>query len=85
MKQCNAHDYKCSETTHLPTSESETPTFFFFLLFRATLAAYGSSQARGQIEATAAGLYHSHSNARSEPSLRTTPQLTAMPDPPLTE
>ena len=29
---------------------------FFFLLFRATLTAYGSSQSRGQIRATAAGL-----------------------------
>ena len=32
-------------------------------------AAYGGSQARG--------LYHSHSNARSKPRLRPTPQLTA--------
>ena len=31
--------------------------FFFFLLFRATCAACGSSQARGQIGATAAGLH----------------------------
>ena len=30
---------------------------------------YGSSQARGQIEAAAAGLDHSHSNTRSEPHL----------------
>ena len=36
-----------------------------FLLFRATPAAYGSSQARGQIGDTAAGLRHSHSNCRS--------------------
>ena len=43
-------------------------------------AAYGSSQARGRIGATAAGLYHSHSNVGSEPCLPT-PQLTAMPDP----
>ena len=40
--------------------------FFFFLLFRAAGAAFGGSQARGQIRATAAGLHHSHSNARSE-------------------
>ena len=33
--------------------------FFFFCLFRATPAAYGSSQARGQIRAIAASLYHS--------------------------
>ena len=40
--------------------------FFFFLLFRAALAAYRSSQERGQIRAVAAGLRHSHSNIRSE-------------------
>ena len=50
---------------------------FFFLLFKAALAAYGSSQARGAIRAAAAGLHHSHSNARSKPCLRPTPQLTA--------
>ena len=43
--------------------------FFFFLPFRATPVAYESSQAKGQIEATAAGLYHSHSNTGSEPHL----------------
>ena len=40
--------------------------FFFFLLFRATPLAYGSSQARSLTGATAAGLHHSHSNTRSE-------------------
>ena len=35
----------------------------FFFLFRAVPRAYGSSQARGQIGPTAAGLHHSHSNA----------------------
>ena len=39
--------------------------FFFFLLFRATPAAHGSSQARGQIGAIAAGLHPSHSNIGS--------------------
>ena len=53
--------------------------FVLFLLFRATPTAYGSSQARGLIGA--AGLHHSHSNARSEPCLQPTPQLMAMPDP----
>ena len=43
--------------------------------------AHGSSQARGQIGAVATGLRQSHGNARSEQHLRTTPQLTAMPDP----
>ena len=37
--------------------------------------AYGSSQGRGRIGAAAAGLCHSHSNARYEPHLRPTPQL----------
>ena len=39
--------------------------FFFSLLFRATPATNVSSQARGQIGATAASLYHSHSNTGS--------------------
>ena len=58
--------------------------FFFFLvfcLFRAAPMAYGGSQARGQIGAVPNGLCHSHSNAGSEPHLRPTPQLMAMPDP----
>ena len=55
--------------------------FFVFCPFRATPAAYGGSQARGLIQAIAASLCHSHSNARSEPHLQPTPQLTAMPDP----
>ena len=38
---------------------------FFFCLFRPTSAAYGGSQARGLIGATAAGLRHSHSNSGS--------------------
>ena len=40
-------------------------SLFCFLLFRAILVACGASQARGWIRATAAGLHHSHSNARS--------------------
>ena len=54
---------------------------FTALLFMTAPAAYGGPQARGRIRATAAGLHHSHSNARSDPHLRPTPQLTAMPDP----
>ena len=53
--------------------------FFFFLLFRATLVAYGGSQARGPVGATAAILHHSHSHAGSKPS--PTPQLMATSDP----
>ena len=40
---------------------------------------YGGSQARGLIRAIAASLRHSKEG--SEPRLRTTPQLTAVPDP----
>ena len=54
--------------------------FFFFLLCRATVAAYGDSQARGRIGAAAASLRQSHSNSGPEPHLRPTPQLTATPD-----
>ena len=36
-------------------------------------------QARGRIGATAAGLYHSHSNVGSEPHWWPTPQYTATP------
>ena len=55
--------------------------FFFFAISWTAPAAYGGSQARGQIEATSAGLYHSHSNVGSEPHLQPTPQLVAMLDP----
>ena len=41
--------------------------------------AYGGSQAKGLIIAVAAGLHLSH--VGSEPHVRATPQLTAMPDP----
>ena len=58
---------------------------FFFLVFLPFLGplpvAYGGSQARGRIGAVTAGLCQSHSNARSEPGLRPSPQLTATPDP----
>ena len=56
-----------------------------FYLLRAAPAAYGGSQARSQMGATAAGLHHSHSHPRSEPHLRPTPQLTATLDPSPTE
>ena len=47
--------------------------------------AYGSSQTRGQIGAKAASLRHSHSNLGAKLCLQPTTQLTAMPDPQLTE
>ena len=56
-----------------PQCELQFPIFlFYFCIFRATPRAYGGSQARGWIDAVAAGLCHSHSNARSEPHLRPT-------------
>ena len=55
--------------------------FVFLPSLRAAPMAYGGSQARGLIGAVAAGLRQSHSNARSEPCLRTTPQLAATLDP----
>ena len=55
--------------------------FFLFFLFRAALAAYGGSQARGQIGAVAASLHHSYSNVGSELCLQPTPQLNTRTDP----
>ena len=54
--------------------------FFFSCLLRAAPIAYGSSQARGQIGATAAGPHHSHSNTGFEPHLQRTSQLSAIQD-----
>ena len=47
----------------------------------ATGVVHGSSQARGHIGATAAGLHHRHSHVGSELCLRPIPQLLATPDP----
>ena len=67
--------------TQLPQAPVRGPELFFSCFYRATPAAYGGSQARGQIRATAFSIHHSHSNVASKPSLRTTPQLTAVTDP----
>ena len=50
----------------------------FVLPFRAAPSAYEGSQFRGEIGAAAAGLHHSHSSARSEPSL---PPMLQLADP----
>ena len=55
--------------------------FILYFFLRATPVAYGSSQARGRIEAAAAILHHSHGNTRFEPHLQPMPQLAAMLDP----
>ena len=54
---------------------------YIYFLSRTAPAAYGSSWAWDQIGAAATGLYHSHSNTRSEPHLPPTPQLTVTLDP----
>ena len=59
--------------------------FYFFVFYRATPRHNRDSQARNLIGAVAAILGQSHSNVRSEPHLRPTPQLLAMLDPSPTE
>ena len=70
------HSGLCTLPLYLP----RVFLFCFALLLGGSPAAYGSSQARGPIGATAIRLHHSQSNARLEPHLPPTPQLTAMPD-----
>ena len=55
--------------------------FFLPLFFFRMPVAYGSSQAKGPIGAEAASLHHSHSNARLEPRLPPTWELTVLLDP----
>ena len=69
------------EPTPLQRTEQLQSVFFFFCIFRATPTVYGVSQARDLIGTTPAGLFQSHSYARSELRLRPTPQLMAAPDP----
>ena len=54
---------------------------FIYCLCRTAHVAYGGSLVQGQIGDVAAGLYHSHSHARIEPSLQPTQKLMTMPDP----
>ena len=63
-------------------SEGEIICMFFsflFVYFIAAPAIYGSSWARGQIRAAAAGLCCSHGNTRDEPHRQSTLWLTATP------
>ena len=55
--------------------------YLFILVILLFRIAYGSSQARGPIRATAADLHHSHSNVESKLPLRLTPQFVPPPDP----
>ena len=51
---------------------------FIFCLFRAAGVTYGSSQARGQIRAVAAGLRYSHSNVGAASATYITAQGNAI-------
>ena len=86
---CRAQSMVWPAYTMCPSCRGSTGSFIylsiyflsFLAIFWAASVAYGGSQARGQIRAVAASLRQSNSNTRSEPRLRPTPQLTAMPDP----
>ena len=77
LRPALSHSILCSDT-RLFFLMLILPFFFFFLMD--SCVEYGGSQARGLIGATAASLHHSHSNAGSELSLQSIPQLTATPD-----
>ena len=55
-------------------------SLILFFLFMSSPAAYGISWPRSLIRAAAADLCHSPGNTGSEPYLRLTPQLAAIPD-----
>ena len=81
------HASRSKHSLLLVAFQALSAIFFYFLfifcLFAISWAAsmaYGGSQARGLIGAVAASPCQSHSNARSDPRLRPTPQLTATPD-----
>ena len=74
-------DHPSFLSSFLPSFLPSFLSFSFFSLFRATPAAYGSSQARVQTRAVAASLHYSHGKAGSELHLRPTPHLMVMPDP----
>ena len=59
-------DIRSIFTVHIAYLGTWRPIFFFFVFFKSTSIAYGSSHAKGLIRAAAAGLYHSHRNTRSE-------------------
>ena len=75
------HSYPHSYLIILPLLYFIYLFIFVFCLFRAAPEVCGSSHARGQITAIAAGLCHSYSNEGSKPCLPPTPQLKVMPDP----
>ena len=57
-------------------------SFFFLFIFLGSHPWHMEVPRPGvQVRVTAAGLYHSHINAGSEPHLQPTPQLTSTLDP----
>ena len=56
-------------------------SFLSFFFFQGCTRGIWKFPARGLIGAVASGLCQKHSNTRSEPRLRPTPQLMATPDP----
>ena len=66
INQCDNENIKlkCVDDLYM---HSVPAIFFFFRLFIAAFAAYGSSSARGQIEVAAEALHHS--NTGSKPHL----------------
>ena len=81
--KCSYTFFSSEFSNHSPTLYLLTYLFIYLLFsfFRAVPTTYGSSQARGQFAAAAAGLHHSHSNEEPNPYLRLIPQLMAMLDP----
>ena len=73
-KKCYGHQMNESDAYPLIWKTIHKVGFFFF--FFSSLGkppmVCGGSQARGQIGAVAAGLHHSHSNAKSKPCLLVT-------------
>ena len=71
-----------SHPSHFLPCHQLAQAFSFFLnVFFFFAATPTTTQAEGQIEATAASLHHSHSSAGPQASLQSIPQLKAMLDP----
>ena len=75
-----AQDPKSQRTGHHTSGPIQNVSSSFFLSFlKGHTRGIWKFQARGPIRTVAPVLHHSHSNARSQPSLRPTPQLAATP------
>ena len=70
-----------AHTENLADKDVRYLSFFFLFSFLGLHPRHMGFPGHGLIRAVADGLHHSHSNDRSEPRLRPTPQLMATPDP----